>query len=163
MGIWQYPGRNGAGEAENSISWLKVSRRLLSSKQLRGGSLSPPLQWYTFFNKAIPTLTRLYHLIVPLPEPSIFKPPQRLKKTGFHGWLMAWEQTHPLFYLFIYFYFFVFRDRISRDRVSLYSPGCCGTHFVDQVGLECRNPPASASPVLGLKACATTPGSTLHF
>jgi hypothetical protein len=44
-----------------------------------------------------------------------------------------------------------------RDRVSLYSPGCPGTHFVDQVGLELRNPPASASRVLGLKASATTP------
>jgi hypothetical protein len=31
------------------------------------------------------------------------------------------------------------------DRVSLYSPGCPGTHFVDQHGLELRNPPASAS------------------
>jgi hypothetical protein len=31
-----------------------------------------------------------------------------------------------------------------RDRVSLYSPGCPGTHFVDQAGLELRNPPASA-------------------
>jgi hypothetical protein len=45
-----------------------------------------------------------------------------------------------------------------RDRVSLYSPGCLETHFVDQAGLELRNPPASASRVLGLKACATTPG-----
>jgi hypothetical protein len=45
----------------------------------------------------------------------------------------------------------------SRDRVSLCSPGCLGTHFVDQAGLELRNPPASASQVLGLKACATTP------
>jgi hypothetical protein len=34
-----------------------------------------------------------------------------------------------------------------------------GTHFVDQAGLKLRNPPAFASPVLGLKACATTPGS----
>jgi hypothetical protein len=40
--------------------------------------------------------------------------------------------------------------------VSLYSPGCPGTHSVDQAGLELRNPPASASQVLGLKACATT-------
>jgi hypothetical protein len=46
----------------------------------------------------------------------------------------------------------------GRDRVSLCSPGCPGTHFVDQAGLELRNPPASASRVLGLKACATTPG-----
>jgi hypothetical protein len=30
---------------------------------------------------------------------------------------------------------------------------------VDQAGLELRNPPASASQVLGLKACATTPGA----
>jgi hypothetical protein len=47
---------------------------------------------------------------------------------------------------------------VFRDRVSLYSPGCSGTHFVDQAGLELRNPPASASRVLGLKACATMPG-----
>jgi len=43
-----------------------------------------------------------------------------------------------------------------RDRVSLYSPGCPETHFVDQAGLELRNPPISASQVLGLKVCATT-------
>jgi hypothetical protein len=49
-----------------------------------------------------------------------------------------------------------------RDRVSLCSPGCPGTHFVDQAGLELRNPPASASAsqMLGLKACATMP--SLH-
>jgi hypothetical protein len=56
-------------------------------------------------------------------------------------------------YLFIYLVF--------RDRVSLYSPGCPSTHFVDQAGLKLRNPPASASRVLGLKVCATTPGHTL--
>ena len=43
-----------------------------------------------------------------------------------------------------------------RDQVSLCSPGCPGTHFIDQAGLELRNTPASASQVLGLKACATT-------
>jgi hypothetical protein len=45
-----------------------------------------------------------------------------------------------------------------RDRVSLCISDCPGTHFVDQAGLELRNPPASASRVLGLKACTTTPG-----
>jgi hypothetical protein len=35
--------------------------------------------------------------------------------------------------------FFVF-----RGRVSLCSPSCPGTHFVDQAGLKLRNPPASA-------------------
>jgi hypothetical protein len=43
-----------------------------------------------------------------------------------------------------------------QDKVSLCSPGCPGTHSVDQAGLELRNLPASASQVLGLKACATT-------
>jgi hypothetical protein len=33
----------------------------------------------------------------------------------------------------------------GRDRVSLCSPDCPGTHSVDQAGLELRNPPASAS------------------
>jgi hypothetical protein len=52
-------------------------------------------------------------------------------------------------YLFIYLFILVF-----RDRVSLYSPGCPGTHSVDQAGLELRNSPASASQVLELKVCA---------
>jgi hypothetical protein len=49
-----------------------------------------------------------------------------------------------------------------RDRVSLCRPGCPGTHSVDQAGLELRNLPASASQVLGLKACATTV-QPVHF
>jgi hypothetical protein len=52
---------------------------------------------------------------------------------------------------------------VFQDRVSLYIPGCPGTHFVDQAGLKLRNMPASASQVLGLKACATTPGLLLLF
>jgi hypothetical protein len=57
---------------------------------------------------------------------------------------------------FFFVFFFVF-FWFSRDRVSLCSPGCPGTHSVDQAVLKLRNPPASASRVLGLKACATTP------
>jgi hypothetical protein len=49
------------------------------------------------------------------------------------------------------------------DRVSLYSPGYPGTHSVDQASLELRKPPVSASQVLGLKACATTPGWSTDF
>ena len=45
---------------------------------------------------------------------------------------------------------------LHRDRVSLCSPSCPGTHSVDQAGLKLRNLPASASQVLGLKVCATT-------
>ncbi|GAB1286801.1 Eukaryotic translation initiation factor 3 subunit J-B [Apodemus speciosus] len=36
-------------------------------------------------------------------------------------------------------------------QVFLRGPGCPGTHSVDQAGLELRNPPASASQVLGLQ------------
>ena len=46
--------------------------------------------------------------------------------------------------LFLFFVFWVFCF-VFQDRVSLCSPGCPGTHFVDQAGLELRNPPASAS------------------
>ena len=45
-----------------------------------------------------------------------------------------------------------------RDKVSLCSLGCPGTHSVDQA---LRNLPASASKVLGLKVCATTARLTL--
>jgi hypothetical protein len=50
---------------------------------------------------------------------------------------------------------------VFQDRVSLYSPGCPETHCVDQAVLELRNLPASASRVLGLKACAFMPGFKL--
>ena len=61
-------------------------------------------------------------------------------------------------FIFILFYFILFY--FFRDRVSLCIPGCPGTHSVDQAGLELRDPPASASWVLGLKACATMPSSS---
>jgi hypothetical protein len=59
--------------------------------------------------------------------------------------IIAWQLFNILF-LILFF----------QDRVSLCNPGCPGTHFVDQAGLELRNLPASASQVLGLKACTTT-------
>jgi hypothetical protein len=64
-------------------------------------------------------------------------------------------QPHQHVEIHILFFFFFFRDRF------LCSPGCPGTHFVDQAGLELRNIPASASQVLGLKVCATTHSYTL--
>jgi hypothetical protein len=66
------------------------------------------------------------------------------------------ENVFVIKILYYYSSFFIFL--VFRNRVSLYNPGCPGTHFVDQAGLELKNPPASASRVLGLKACATTPG-----
>jgi hypothetical protein len=55
-----------------------------------------------------------------------------------------------------FFFFFFFETGFLC--ILLADPG---THSVDQAGLELRNPPASASRVLGLKACATTPGSRI--
>jgi hypothetical protein len=66
------------------------------------------------------------------------------------------ENVFVLFVFVFWFLVFGFWFLVFRDRVSLCSPDCPGTHFVDQAGLELRNPPASASRVLGLKVCATT-------
>jgi hypothetical protein len=50
-----------------------------------------------------------------------------------------------------------FRGQSSLQSLKVsVSSLCPGTHSVDQAGLELRNPPASASQVLGLKACTTT-------
>jgi hypothetical protein len=54
-----------------------------------------------------------------------------------------------LLWWFLFLWFFLFF--VFPDRVSLYSPGCPGTHSVDQAGLELRNPPASASKSAGIK------------
>jgi hypothetical protein len=64
------------------------------------------------------------------------------------GWIPGYGSLYMVkknFFLFLFF-----------ESVSLYSPGCPGIHSVDQAGLELRNPPASASQVLGLKVCITT-------
>jgi hypothetical protein len=51
------------------------------------------------------------------------------------------------------------RNPVSKNQTKpKQNQKSLGTHFVDQAGLQLRNPPASASQVLGLKACATTPG-----
>ena len=42
------------------------------------------------------------------------------------------------------------------SNLGFTSPGFPGTRFIDQAGLELRDFPASASSVLGLKACTTT-------
>jgi hypothetical protein len=41
---------------------------------------------------------------------------------------------------------------VEKGSPGSLCPGCPGTHFVDQAGLELRNLSASASRVQGLKA-----------
>jgi hypothetical protein len=48
-------------------------------------------------------------------------------------------------FLFVFVLVFCLFVCLFGDKVSLYSPGCPGTHFVDQAGLELKNLPASAS------------------
>jgi hypothetical protein len=61
-----------------------------------------------------------------------------------------------LFYLFIYLFIF----ETGFLCIVLADPGI---HSVYQAGLELRNPPASASRVLGLKACTATPSCFFFF
>jgi hypothetical protein len=72
--------------------------------------------------------------------------------------LLAWNSSPSFVPMILVFCLFVCLVLVFRDRVSLCRPGCPGTHSVDQAGLELRNSPASASQVLGLKACTTMPG-----
>ena len=65
-------------------------------------------------------------------------------------WLIRLASLRRFFVLFLFFVFFWFFLFVFRDRVSLCSPGCAGTHPVDQAVLRLRNPTASASRVLGL-------------
>ena len=54
--------------------------------------------------------------------------------------------------LLLFFVLFCF----FRDRVSMYSPGCPGTHSVDQAGLNSETHLPLPPRVLGLQVCATT-------
>ena len=84
--------------------------------------------------------------LVVAPGPSSPQPPTEPSAVKSHI-----SASYFILFCFVLFYFLVF-----RDRVSLCSSGCPGTHSVDQAGLKLRNPPASVSQVLVLKACVTT-------
>jgi hypothetical protein len=75
------------------------------------------------------------------------------RMTSYKDWLAIHDSSQYTVFVVVVFVCFLFP---FRDRVSLCSPGSPGTHFVDQAGLELRNPPASASQVLGLTVSATT-------
>jgi hypothetical protein len=63
------------------------------------------------------------------------------------------QAPRPLFCLFVCLLACLF---VFQDRVSLCRPGCPGTRSIHQDAPELRDPPASASWMLGLKACVTT-------
>jgi hypothetical protein len=73
VGAWQHPGRLG-----NRRSWEFhiFIWRLLVKTHFQAARVSPHPQWHISSNKAIPTPTMPYLLIVPLPGPSIYKSSQ---------------------------------------------------------------------------------------
>jgi hypothetical protein len=74
---WWHAGRHSAGEGDKSSAFdLKANRRRLTSRQLGGGSQSPPPKSHTSCKMTTSTLTRPQLLIMPLPGASIFYPPQ---------------------------------------------------------------------------------------
>jgi hypothetical protein len=85
-------------------------------------------------------------MVILLPQP--FTP----GITGVNTWLYLF-----IFYLFIYLFLICVLFWFFQDSVSLCSPDSPGTHSIES---SCpwthRNPPASLSPVLGLRACITT-------
>jgi hypothetical protein len=108
---------------------------------------------FTFWGTAM--LSRLLVLNKPMKEQMEFPKCE----THMNSSLGCLWTLKCLILIYLWQFFFL----VFRDRVSLCSPGCPGTRSVDQAGLELRNPPAFASQVLGLKACATTPGWKIHF
>jgi hypothetical protein len=76
---------------------------------------------------------------------------QSLKNKGDEG-LDLFLATH-IFFVCLFVLVLVVVVVVFQERVSLFRPGCPGTHSVDQAGLELRNLPASTFQVLGLKVC----------
>jgi hypothetical protein len=66
---------------------------------------------------------------------------KRKKKNARYGLvlLLPAQESFTTDVMFVFFFFFWCGE--CRDRVSLCSPGCPGTHSVDQAGLELRNLP----------------------
>ena len=81
---------------------------------------------------------------------------QGTKKERLRSLLFCWKIFLSFVWFLGLFLFLFWCCCCFQDRVSLCSPGCSGTHSIDQAGLELRDLPASASRVLGLKACATS-------
>jgi hypothetical protein len=62
--------------------------------------------------------------------------------------ILSFSEDTSLKCIYTFTFFVLFCFLVFQDRVSLCSPGCPGTHSVDQTGLKLRNLPASATQVL---------------
>jgi hypothetical protein len=73
-------------------------------------------------------------------------------------------QTSMLVGLTAHFFFVFCFVLFFQDRVSLYSPGCPGTHFVDQAGLDRTQKSACLClPSAGIKGVRHHCPATAHF
>jgi hypothetical protein len=107
------------------------------------------------------------------PTPNVMEHPQEGKMAAlpfilrFYGnelkKTLETESTNCVVFFFSHFGFLRQVFSVVLFFCFLYSPGHPGTHSVDKAGLEFRNPPASASLVLGLKAAPPLPGTVLSF
>ena len=68
-------------------------------------------------------------------------------------YLYIYTKSFSCYWILIIFCFVLLL--VFQDRVSLHSPGCPGTFCAQEVGLELRDLPASASWVMGLNVCTT--------
>ena len=66
------------------------------------------------------------------------------------------QENKEMSFLNFFFIFYLFFCFLETGFFCVASPGYPGTHSVVQASLELRDPSASASQMLGLKACATT-------
>jgi hypothetical protein len=106
------------------------------------------------------------HLWEQVGDPAYFAVTKATMFSSCRAWFFqgrVWQTWHGWYFFGCHSLFF--GGGRGFDRVSLCSPGCPGTHFVDQAGLELRNLPASAShpgafPCLsGQKRCPQDPAN----
>jgi hypothetical protein len=134
---------------------MTVGQRMVSSH---------PSYWLQGYLSSVPS-THIRQLTPPVsPAPGDLAPssgPHTGKLTLRHTTLKCDDNNNnddnDSYHYHHYYYYFVCLF-VFQDRFSLCTPGCSGTHFVDQVGFELRYLPASASEALGLKVCATMRG-----
>ena len=76
--VWLCPGKHDTGVAKSCAFSYKGRQEQSAFRKLEGGSQILLPERHTSSHKATPTPTRPYLQVVSMPDPSIFKPPQRI-------------------------------------------------------------------------------------
>jgi hypothetical protein len=147
-----------------SIRWLQWWTHLLITRDTQWGAGGPPEESAHLCRLSALVLC---HILIEASQKFLYgdfsateagksialnhKQTKMLKDTFFVFCIPAFVLCCVMLFCFVLFCFVWY-------KVSPYSPGCPGSCYVVEADLEFRDPPASTSCVLGLKACATTPG-----